>query len=91
MDFGNLGFKQEIIDDIIYREFEPSMDENQLYWHKDAADRLVEVVEGEGWKLQMDNEIPYSLVKNCEYFIQKETFHRLLLGKSKLILKIKEF
>nr|QMP83001.1 MAG: hypothetical protein [Caudoviricetes sp.] len=91
MDIGNLGFKQEIVDDIIYREFEPTMDEDQLYWHKDAANRLIYVIEGEGWKLQMDNEIPFTLTENCEYFIQKETFHRLHLGKSKLILKIQEF
>lgn len=87
----NLGFKQQIVDDIIYREFDPSMDEDQLYWHKDAADRLIYVIEGEDWKLQMDNELPITLTKNCKYFIQKEIFHRLLLGKTKLVLKIQEF
>lgn len=87
---GDLGFQEEIIDGFIVRKFENSIDEHKLYWHLDAADRFISVVEGDNWKIQMDNELPITLIKNCDYFVQKETYHRLIKGNNDLILKIKE-
>ena len=76
--------------DIILRTFNLDVNEDELIWHKDKRDRLVQVVSGNNWKLQIDNELPVSLVKNQKYFIPKETFHRLIKGNTKLVIKILE-
>lgn len=90
MDIGDLGFSQTIIDGYLIREFDYPIQENQLYWHKDKNDRVVSVIAGTNWKLQLDNSLPILLLPLEEYFVPKETYHRLILGDSKLILKIKE-
>jgi len=90
VDFGDLGFHQENVDGYIIRTFPNTMDDTQLYWHLDAADRVLTVLEGKNWKIQLDNELPITLVSDTNYFIKKETYHRLLKGTGNLILKIKE-
>lgn len=90
MDIGDLGFSQTIVDDYLIREFDYPIPEYKLYWHKDKRDRIVSVICGINWKLQMDNCLPIELLLSNEYFIPKETYHRLIIGDSKLVLKIKE-
>ena len=90
MDFGDLGFHQETVGDYIIRTFPEMMNDDQLYWHLDAADRILTVLEGKNWKIQLDNELPVTLVTDTIYFIKKETYHRLIKGTGNLILKIKE-
>jgi len=91
VDTGELGFHQEIVDGYIIRSFDITMEENQLYWHKDKENRVLYIVDGLGWKIQMDNELPFTLTKDGVYVVPKETFHRLVKGTTNLILKIKEF
>ena len=91
MDIGDLGFSQNIIDGYIFRTFSSDIEEDKLYWHKDKENRILFVIDGIGWKLQMDDELPISLVKNGIYSVPKETFHRLHKGETSLVLKIKEF
>ena len=43
------------------RVFSKEVDPMDLIWHTDLEDRLVEVVDGVGWKLQFDNELPFEL------------------------------
>jgi len=57
---------------------------------KAPADRVLTDLEGKNWKIQLDNELPITLVSDTNYFIKKETYHRLLKGTGNLILKIKE-
>jgi hypothetical protein len=71
------------------REFNDRTDE--LEWHRDETDRLVEVIEGDGWMFQYDNDLPFSINSSNTIFIPKETFHRLHKGKNKLKIKIKEY
>ena len=40
----------------------------ELVWHQDAEDREVEVLEGKGWELQMDNKLPFELVSGDHIF-----------------------
>ena len=63
---------------------------NELIWHRDKKDRIVKVKNGEGWKIQFDNELPQDLTKGSLYKIEKEVYHRLLKGKDQLILEIEE-
>ncbi len=38
------------------RLFTESVNDNELKWHRDREDRLVEIIESEGWELQFDDE-----------------------------------
>ena len=75
--------------DIWFREFDD--DTNELEWHRDETDRFVEVIEGDGWMFQYDNDLPFLINSSTIMFIPKETFHRLHKGENKLKIKIKEY
>ena len=53
-------------------------------------DRVITVVEGAGWKLQMDNKLPEDLQKGKLYNINKMEFHRIIKGEGTLKIKIWE-
>lgn len=71
------------------REFS-NTNEMELVWHRDREDRVVTLVSGEGWMLQMDDSLPVLLESGTKYFIPKETYHRLIMGSTPLVLNIKE-
>ena len=71
------------------REFSKDVDNHELEWHLDREDRLVEVIYNNNWYIQLDNQLPV-LLKNT-IFIPKETYHRVIKGDDKLIVKIKKF
>jgi len=83
-------FAQKKIDDTIIREFLSSVNSEELVWHRDKKDRNVKVCEGEGWQLQMENKLPFDLVTGENYYIPRNTYHRVIKGKSSLIVEIKE-
>jgi len=83
-------YTQHIEDGYILREFDIDVLSNELVWHRDERDREVEILEGEGWRLQMDNSLPINLKVGDIIKIPKETFHRVGKGKTKLVIKIKE-
>jgi hypothetical protein len=62
-----LPFIQEVIGDKRLRIFSPNVDDEELKWHRDRENRLVEVLEGEDWYLQMDDEFPKKLVVGEKY------------------------
>jgi len=70
------------------REFKLSIPDKELIWHLDKEDRIVSVVKGSNWKLQLDNELPVELIEGKEYFIPKLTYHRIIKGNDKLIIKL---
>jgi len=74
----------------ILREFDGDVEEQELVWHRDRNDREVAVVEGIGWKLQMDNELPKELMVGKLYNIKAMEYHRLIKGNGTLKLKIWE-
>jgi hypothetical protein len=74
------------------RTFDPSIvDSDEYVWHRDKKDRKVTVLEGEGWKFQFDNEIPQSINITEIIEIPRESYHRLIPGKTRLKLHIEEF
>ena len=73
------------------REFSESVESEELVWHRDRKDRYVQVIEGTGWKLQMDNQLPKELKEGDTVFIPKNTYHRIHKGDSKLVVKINEY
>lgn len=68
------------------REFEDYVDSEELEWHRDREDRIVEIVQNDNWEFQMDNELP--VVMTGSFFVPKETYHRIIKGSGKLIVKI---
>jgi quercetin dioxygenase-like cupin family protein len=72
------------------REFKVNTPNKELVWHRDEKDRYVTILEGEGWQFQLDNELPLELQKKDVIFIPKQTYHRVLKGKTNLVIKIEE-
>lgn len=83
-------FKQELFDGKIMRTFSSDVNSEELKWHYDLKDRQVQVVRGEGWMLQIDNELPQMLTPLKEYFIPKGVYHRVLKGDGDLVVIITE-
>lgn len=69
------------------RIFTQDVDEEDLVWHRDKEDRIVEALEVTDWLFQFDNNLPQSITK---LFIPKETYHRLIKGTGNLKIRIKK-
>ena len=72
------------------RVFCHSVEDDELVWHRDKKHRVCKVLEGEGWAIQMDNSMPYTLKPGDVVLIPREVFHRLLKGSGDLRLMIVE-
>jgi quercetin dioxygenase-like cupin family protein len=70
------------------RKFSSNVDELDLVWHQDKEDRLVEVLEGEGWKFQRDNNVPVDMKIGDRIFIPEGEIHRIIKGTTDLKIKI---
>lgn len=83
----NFPFTETHLKDNVYlREFEESVDVEDLEWHRDREDRIVEIIGDTDWQLQMDNELPK--VMTGKLFIPKEIWHRVIKGTGELKVKI---
>jgi quercetin dioxygenase-like cupin family protein len=83
-------YKEVIESNVILRTFSEDVESEELVWHRDKNDRVVEVIQSNGWKFQMDNELPKTLKSGDVVEIPKETFHRVIKGEGNLIIKINE-
>jgi quercetin dioxygenase-like cupin family protein len=70
------------------RTFSKDVDPIELVWHQDAEDRDIEILEGKGWQMQFDNELPFDIGKGDRIFITEGQVHRVLKGKTDLKIKI---
>lgn len=75
---------------IIRRVFENSVQSDELVWHRDHNTRQITVVEGSGWKLQLDDSLPIDLNKGDIFKIEAEQYHRIFKGDTNLVLDINE-
>ena len=71
------------------RRFGIDIDDEELLWHRDKEDRLIEVLSGSGWYLQKENLLPEKLKINENDFIRNREWHRIIKGIDDLIIKIK--
>ena len=74
----------------IIRTFSVEVDSEELVWHRDHNDRIVTIVEGKDWRLQMDNQLPITLKPGDSINITKNTYHRILKGTTDLVVEILE-
>jgi quercetin dioxygenase-like cupin family protein len=72
----------------VIREFSSEVDPMDLIWHQDEEDRTIEILEGEGWQLQRDNELPLVLQEGDSIFIPMGQIHRVIKGNTNLKLQI---
>lgn len=72
------------------REFSHDISDWEYVWHRDASDRKVKVLEGEGWQFQFDNEMPTRIRPGSLILIPAEIYHRLIPGKTNLRVEILE-
>jgi quercetin dioxygenase-like cupin family protein len=72
----------------VIREFSSEVDPMELVWHQDEEDRTIEILEGEGWQLQRDNELPLVLQEGDSIFIPMGQIHRVIKGNTNLKLQI---
>lgn len=74
------------------RTFSKDVDSSELIWHRDARDRIVEVLDAHGWYLQFDGELPKPLCPGDVHKIPATTWHRVVRrqGCGDLIVEITE-
>lgn len=75
---------------VFLRTFSKDVLSEELVWHRDQNDRIVEVLEGENWEIQFENQLPQSLSTGEEYVIPAYTYHRIKRGTTDLTVKISE-
>lgn len=80
----------EVTDKYIIREFNENIDPIELLWHRDLHSRHITVLNGEGWKFQLDDQLPLELKENVSIFIPAMSWHRIIKGNSLLKIKIEE-
>jgi quercetin dioxygenase-like cupin family protein len=72
----------------VIREFSSEVDPMELVWHQDEEDRTIEILEGNGWQLQRDNELPLVLQEGDSIFIPMGQIHRVIKGNTNLKIQI---
>ena len=82
--------QKQLTDDSFLREFSESVESEELVWHRDRRNRVVKVIEGTGWKFQMDNKLPQEIKAGDTITIPAKTYHRIHKGTSKLVVEITE-
>ena len=75
----NLPFEELFLEEtptyiLVQRNFMSNLYEEELVWHRDKEDREISIVEGDGWYIQMDNELPKLMQKESIFKIPKETW-----------------
>ena len=88
MDFP---FEEEKIDQYNFiRTFPADVDEMDLIWHADKENRIITVLEGNGWKFQFDEELPIKMTKGKSISILKGVIHRVIKGNGPLVIKLQK-
>ena len=78
-----------LVENIFIRKFSIDIDPNELTWHWDEEARTFEVISGEGWLFQKDNQWPFHLLKGNSVNINKNEYHRIINDNAKRELIIR--
>ena len=77
---------------VVQRSFDNKLGNEELVWHRDKEDREIYLIEGEGWYIQFDNELPNLMQKNVSYKIPSETWHRIInTNETKLLINVRKY
>jgi len=75
---------------LFLREFKEDVASEELVWHQDREDRIIKVIEANGWKLQMDNQLPVLLENDSTYSIPAYVYHRVIKGFGRLLIEVEK-
>ena len=80
--------EKQINKQLFLREFSANVDEMDLIWHEDREDRIVHVLEGNNWKFQFDEQLPFEMLDGIDIIIPKGIIHRIIRGKGPLKIRV---
>ena len=72
------------------RIFNSDIPDEELVWHRDKKDRIVKVIENQGWGFQKDNELPLLLEEEGLIFIPRMSWLRVIKGHGNLVIEVYE-
>lgn len=76
---GKFPFTQtQLSENKVMRRFSKSLSDQELKWHRDREDRVVRMVEGKGWYIQLDGHLPRRMRLGESYHIPAESWHRVI-------------
>jgi hypothetical protein len=78
--------ENKISESVSLRTFSANIADEELQWHWDEEDRMVEPLNENDWKFQFDNELPIKIYK--QIFIPAGVIHRVIKGTGELKVKI---
>jgi hypothetical protein len=81
--------EEKLSKNVVVRTFDANLESEELLWHWDDEDRLVEVIGETDWKFQFDNQLPIEM--NKKIFIPKGIWHRTIKGHGDLVVKITKY
>jgi len=70
------------------RVFSEQTNSDEFKWHRDREDRLITIIEGNDWGIQIDNELPKQLEVGKQYIIPEGVYHRVIKGNGNLKVSI---
>lgn len=76
----------QIEQNVFIRKFSQDVQVEEMHWHRDWEDRIVEPISETNWKVQFDNELPIKI--EGKIFIPKGVYHRLIKGDGDLEIKL---
>ena len=80
--------EKQISKQLFLREFSANVDEMDLIWHEDREDGIVHVLEGNKWKFQFDEQLPFEMLDGIDIIIPKGIIHRIIKGNGPLKIKV---
>ena len=88
MNLGNMKPYKELIinESVVVRTFFTNISDEELMWHWDEEDRLIEALNDNDWQFQFDNELPAMI--NKQIYIPAGVIHRVIKGTTDLVIKI---
>ena len=82
-------FNEELVSENVYRRtFAEGVDDDELIWHRDHEERVITVVESNGWKFQAENELPIYLTPGDQVTVKAEEWHRVIKGEGNLVVEV---
>lgn len=82
-----LPFKEEWINENqSLRTFFPETLDEELKWHIDTEDRIIEPLNLNDWKFQFDDQLPFDMEGKIN--IKKGEWHRIIKGTTELKMVI---
>ena len=82
--------EEQINENTFIRTFSADVDEMELIWHEDRENRVINVLEGNGWKFQFDEELPVEMTEGKSISILKGKLHRVIKGKGPLKINLQK-